>query len=148
MRQDAKVENESKSGKTALHFASTFGHLEIVEALCECKGTSLAKQDESGMTPLMLAVASGRNEMSELLLEKKCSVQALIDKVNKRGMTALAIAASNQQLECCKLLINHSADMYIQDENGQLPVDHAEGTLNAKVVELFRSSMLERPQQD
>jgi len=151
IKQDAKVEGESRSGKTALHFASTFGHIAIADALIDDKGAGgkkgealLAKQDEQGQSALMLAVSSGRYDMAMLLLEKKCAV----DKVNKRGMTALAIAAEQQQLDCCKLLINHKADLYIQDENGQQPADHAEGTLNAKVVELFRQAMMDTPETD
>jgi ankyrin repeat protein len=82
--------------------------------------------------------------MAMMLLEKKIA----IDKVNKRGMTALAIAAENQQYECCKLLINNGANLYVQDENGQLASDTAEGTLNARVVELFRQAMIDNPRKE
>jgi ankyrin repeat protein len=89
-------------------------------------------------------VQSGYVEMAMMLLEKKIP----IDKVNKRGMTALAVAAENQQYECCKLLVNNGANLYIQDENGQLASDLAEGTLNARVVELFRQAMLDNPRKE
>jgi len=140
---EAKVDTESKSAKTALHFAATFGHLEIADVLTD-HGGQLSKQDEAGQTVLHCAVGNGRVEMAMMLLEKKCP----IDKVNKRGMTALSVAAENQQYECCKLLVNNGANLYIQDENGQLASDLAEGTLNARVVELFRQAMLENPRKE
>merc|ERR1712196_315137 len=129
----------SRTGKSVLHFAAVFGHIDVAEA-----GVSLAKQDESGQTALHNAVMAGHIEMAMMLLEKK----APIDKVNKRGQTALAVSAENQQYECCKLLINHGANLYIQDENGQLASDLAEGTLNARVVELFRQATLENPMKE
>ena len=48
--------------------------------------------------------------MAMMLLEKKIAV----DKVNKRGQTALAVSAENQQYECCKLLINNGANLYVR----------------------------------
>jgi ankyrin repeat protein len=139
---DAKP-GESRSGKSALHFAAQFGHVEIADVLTD-HGWQLAKQDEGGATPLHCAVQGGFVEMSMMLLEKKIA----IDKVNKRGMTALAVAAENQQYECCKLLINNGANLYVQDENGQLASDTAEGTLNARVVELFRQAMIDNPRKE
>merc|ERR1712196_34602 len=120
-----------------------FGHLEVADALTE-HGMTLATQDEHGQTALHNSCAAGHIEMAMMLLEKK----APIDKVNKRGQTALSVSAENQQYECCKLLINHGANLYIQDENGQLASDLAEGTLNARVVELFRQATLENPMKE
>jgi len=139
---DAKP-GDSRSGKNALHFAAQFGHVEIADVLTD-HGWQIAKQDESGATPLHNAVQGGYVEMAMMLLEKKIA----IDKVNKRGMTALAVAAESQQYECCKLLINNGANLYVQDENGQLASDTAEGTLNARVVELFRQAMIDNPRKE
>lgn len=145
IKAEAKVDLESRSGKNALHFVAMFGHMDIVEFLVERESKiSIAKQDEHGRTALMCSVAAGHVEMAMELLKNKCP----IDKVNKREMTALSVAAENQQYECCKLMINNGADLYVQDENGQLASDLAEGTLNARVVELFRQAMLENPQKE
>lgn len=57
-------------------------------------------------------------------------------------------AAIHQQLECAKLLIDKEADIHKQDENGQTALDHAEGTLNSHVVELFREAMKANPKRD
>merc|ERR1711937_245007 len=126
--------------QTPLMGAAGAGHLDTVAYLLTCD----AKHGESGSTPLHNAVQNGYVEMAMMLLEKKIAV----DKVNKRGQTALAVSAENQQYECCKLLINNGANLYVQDENGQLASDTAEGTLNARVVELFRQAMIDNPRKE
>lgn len=57
-------------------------------------------------------------------------------------------AAMHQQLECAKLLIDKDCDIHKQDENGQTALDHAEGTLNSHVVELFREAQKRNPKRE
>jgi len=57
-------------------------------------------------------------------------------------------AAMHQQLECAKLLIDKDCDIHKQDENGQTALDHAEGTLNSHVLELFREAQKRNPKRE
>ena len=99
---------------------------------------------KEGQTCLFAAVRCGHPELCELLINEGTSMEA----ITQRGQTALAWAAMHQQYDIVKLLIDRKADLYKTDENGQNPLDHAEATLNAHIVEELRAAMRENPKAE
>ncbi len=89
-----------------------------------------------GYTPLHEAVASGRADVLDYLLEKTKNTH-----VNCRansGYTPLHLAASSGHVECVKKLLEHSADISITDEYGKTPKQTAELSSKASIVRLLR----------
>jgi len=56
--------------RTALHVASSNGHLDVVRYLCEEKGVCLNQQDRWNRTPLDDALMAGHNDVSDYLISR------------------------------------------------------------------------------
>ena len=97
------IECRSQDGRTILHVASSLGHKKIVTELL-ARGVEINSQMQNGITPLMLCVAQGQNEIVSLLLEHKPAMNV---QSTKDGYTALHLAVMHQQLAGAKLLLEH-----------------------------------------
>ena len=100
------VNTKSKSGATALHWASSFGHIETAELLIQ-NGANVNSQDNtnSALTPLQLACSSGNKAVAELLLANGADISV----INNAGDTALDIASQRNYPEIVELLQKHGA---------------------------------------
>ncbi|CAK4372692.1 unnamed protein product, partial [Aphanomyces euteiches] len=67
------------SGQTALHFASSNGHMNIVKYLIG-KGASVNSRDNNGQTPLHLASKNGFLDVINYLLDNDAAID-LTDNV-------------------------------------------------------------------
>ena len=88
----------------------------------------------SGYTPLHEAVASGKAEVLDYLLERTKNVPVNCRANN--GYTPLHLAARSGHRDCVKELLEHAADIFITDEHGKTPVQLAS---KANIVHLLRS---------
>jgi ankyrin repeat protein len=70
------VKHESKTGFTALRFACTKGHIEIVRLLLE-NSANIDVKDDIGFTSLSAASASGHTDVVKLLVENGADVETL-----------------------------------------------------------------------
>ena len=76
-------------GATALHVAASYGHLPIVEYLCEVQKFNVEAKTENGVTPLFLSCISGHLDIVRYL----CEVQkANPEAQNKNGFVPLHYA--------------------------------------------------------
>ncbi|WP_061285693.1 ankyrin repeat domain-containing protein [Leptospira interrogans] len=112
----------SADGWSALHLASYFGHLEIAKFLI-FSGADLSLTSKSklsyGNTALHSAVATGKKEVVELLLEKGADSNSL---QNPGGITPLHIAASRSgSVDIIRLLLKKGADKKLISSEGQTP---------------------------
>lgn len=136
IENEAKVDLQSKIGRTALSYAAQFGRFEAAKILVEKGEIKIDVQDQDGFTPIFFAILAGHVDLVDYLIEKKSP----IEQHSKRAETPLMWAAMHQQLDCVSLLLKRDADINKQDENGQTALDHAEGTLNAALVEMLRDA--------
>ena len=90
-----------------------------------------------GYTPLHEAVASGKSEVLDYLLDK--TNNAHVNCRANSGYTPLHLAASSGHGDCVKKLLEHSADISITDEYGKTPKQTAELSSKASIVRLLRS---------
>ena len=90
-------------GRTALHAATSKGHLEVVEVLLEHPGID-PNVDVSGNlgSALHLAAGPGHHKVVGLLLQHP---EIVTDTTDRWGMTALHIAADQGHLEVVALLV-------------------------------------------
>ncbi len=74
-RRCSEVNDLSKGGKTALHWAAQRGQADSIEALLELGADKEARTDE-GFTPLHVAAANGRSAIVSMLLSAGADVHA------------------------------------------------------------------------
>lgn len=77
-----------KKGTSAIHFAASKGHLDVVLFLLS-KGVDIDMEDQSGRSPLHYAVLGESNEVVKALMKKS----AWIDAYDKDDDTPLHLAA-------------------------------------------------------
>jgi ankyrin repeat protein len=73
------------------------------------------KTDDSGFTPLMIAVSAGRFEVAKFLLS---FTQTDVNHQNTNGQSALFYACSKNNFQMTKLLLENGASVNVQDKYG------------------------------
>mmetsp|Transcript_10038 Transcript_10038/g.22886 ORF Transcript_10038/g.22886 Transcript_10038/m.22886 type:complete len:631 (-) Transcript_10038:13-1905(-) len=107
---------------TAMHYASLYGHREVMSILVDA-GANPSATNRWGATPLHFAAFAGQLESMEMLLQGfRCSVNA-VDLV---GSSPLHFAALAGRLAPVRLLVEAGADVFLKDEDGDTPLDNAE----------------------
>ncbi|WP_265029780.1 ankyrin repeat domain-containing protein [Wolbachia endosymbiont (group A) of Philonthus cognatus] len=107
------INAQDKDGVTHLHYAATYGYVEIAEYLID-NGVDVDAQDKDGVTPLHYAAAKSAKESVKLLIKRKANINAQ----DKDGHTPLYFAVANDNKELAKLLIKYGADRsLIKDED-------------------------------
>jgi ankyrin repeat protein len=90
-------------GRTALHWASLSGHMEIVKALVS-QGADPSALDNCGRTALHLAATRGHVDVVELLLAANCDIHAVDDF----GHTALERATTKGHTQISNMILENS----------------------------------------
>ncbi|KAK5645048.1 hypothetical protein RI129_006348 [Pyrocoelia pectoralis] len=134
------------NGWTPLHFASYYGHQEVVNLLLLSTKENINYADGKQRTPLLLAAEKGYTQVVQLLLENgayvnaknNCNLTAICYAVmqsdekgvktlldygahteyrRSSGKTPLLLASSIGCLEIVKLLINYKCDLSVKDNH-------------------------------
>src|SRR6266702_392227 len=105
---------------TALHSASSAGHLQVVRSLLR-HGIGVNVQGDANGTPLLFASRSGHRDVVQCLLEHGADVGLLDDRHN----TPLTWAAYDGHIDVVTVLLHHNADVNSQDSNGRTPLHDA-----------------------
>ena len=108
---------------------------DVVEKLDEkTLGEKLAiRKGVSGYTPLHEAVAHGKMDVLDYLLEK---TNIHVNCRANNGYTPLHLAARSGHGACVRKLLEHKADISITDKHGKTPKQTAK---KASIVQLLRS---------
>ena len=119
--------------------ASRENNLNAIRILA-AHGTDVDTPNRTGETPLMLAVANGRVEMVQALLQAGANVNYSIDIDNEqRGRTALNSALFSSSAETIKLLLAAGAKTDKPDRYGWLPVHYAAYYDNATGLDMLKA---------
>lgn len=103
------------SGVVALHLAIMERSYAVAETLIQARGIQVDKRNNTDETALMLAALRGHMDLCRLLLGRGADV-------NKPGWTALHYAASGEQTEIVKLLLDHFAYIDAEAPSGNTPL--------------------------
>ncbi|KAK3292363.1 ankyrin repeat-containing domain protein [Chaetomium fimeti] len=124
LERGAQVEARSKDrygrGATPLTAASQFKPADAVRLLIQF-GANVNAREPDGMTPLLFALARGREENAKLLLENKAD----IGLKSMHGDTALALACREGMLDIVKLLLKRGVDINDKSAAGISALSHA-----------------------
>ncbi|KAK0508752.1 hypothetical protein JMJ35_009028 [Cladonia borealis] len=118
---DTKAQDER--GRTALHWASERGHLEIVDMLLAC-GVDLENRNYGGWTALHVAAQQGHKEVISLLLANGADVN--IEAADGRRPVQVSMEAG--QVDVVRELLNAGADVTQGSYSGSTVVQLAEAT--------------------
>ncbi|MDA0938967.1 MAG: ankyrin repeat domain-containing protein [Proteobacteria bacterium] len=110
--KNTDLDKTDTNGKTALMFAASEGHKDIVELLIK-KGANLNEQDNYGKTALMKAASEGHEDIVDLLIKG----DAALDEKDNYGRTALMDAASKGHEDTVELLIKGDAALDEKDNS-------------------------------
>ena len=113
---------DAESESPTIHEASSGGDIDMVKQLLDAGADVNAKDDLTGMTPLLDAVSSGKKEVAALLIGKGADVNGKI----AMGFTSLHNAAGSGRYEIVELLIEKGADVNEKNDFGITPLDMAE----------------------
>lgn len=109
--------------------AAVLGKLEQVKNLVDRDHSLVNSHSPDGFTPLALAAYLGQKEVTEYLILKGASVNAIAK--NATGFTALTGAIANNHAEIAKTLVKRGADVNHRYEGGVSPL--MEASLNGNV---------------
>jgi len=126
-----KLDAQDAQGKTALHEACRWGHLEVVKFLIS-KGAKTDLTTKEGTTLLHLASLNGHNPVVEYLVT---SVKANINAQDKFGDTPLMAASGNGKPQTVALLLKLGADRSLRNLNKRTAQELA---ANAEVAEQYQ----------
>lgn len=107
-------------GRTALHYAAEFGHVEVAKLLIR-RGASLEVQDKVKMTPLAVAAQQGHLDCVKALVDGGANIEAR-DKVRR---TPLIHAVKNGSVTVASYLVHMGADPNTSDSSINTAVHYA-----------------------
>ncbi|KAJ3010225.1 UNVERIFIED_CONTAM: hypothetical protein HDU68_002258, partial [Siphonaria sp. JEL0065] len=134
--QPNSVKSIDEDQRTALHWAASGKHIQVVEYLVT-NGSDVNAQDDAKWTPLMIAASVGAGPIVDYLLLNGADVNL----ANENKQTPIFYAASKGWLDVCSLLINNGARINARDGLNQTPLHRACARGNIAVVRRF----LEQP---
>ena len=116
-------------GRTILHFAAIYGYMGVATCILD-KITAITEdeilqkqyiniQDCKGRTPLFHAVAEGRIEVTQLMLERGADLEISTNHKHRQpGSTPLMACCEKNSLECLSILLDYGASLMHVREDG------------------------------
>jgi ankyrin repeat protein len=112
------LDTRSAGGRTGLHFAAGFGHLDTVVALAE-HGANLNAADDNGNTPLHYASEMGMTATVKALLRNRLDSGVALDAANEHGATPILSACRAGHLDVAVVLSSNGANCFAEDKRWQ-----------------------------
>ena len=113
------------------------GDADLVKMYCEClqdvNTEQVGRNDSIARTPLMLAAMGNHTEVVSILLNPKYKCR--VRDVDRRGRTALHLAAMKGATQSCELLLGAGARIYDAEHNGDTSLHVAAYMNNADTVD-------------
>jgi ankyrin repeat protein len=119
-----KKVREKNAVQEALNSNIQKGEAENVEGLLKdvepTPDVNLPDKNNGNKTPLMLAAGQGHNGIVKMLLDAKADVNTTTNPnpEDKRGITALGLAAIHDKAEIVQMLIDAKANLEVKDIDG------------------------------
>lgn len=137
----AAVDDRGPDGRTALHLAARFGHMEVARLLLgRGADPNAISLDDERVTPLYSAVVARHRDTASLLL----ALGASPNSVQKGGWTALHAAARNGDQAIVDMLQLRRADTTRVSDDGHTAVDLAEENGHAALAQVLRMAAAKR----
>ncbi len=116
-----KIDEVDEDGRTLLHWASSGGHLDMVELLLTTYKADPNTADEEQWTPLLSASSAGALPVVRRLV----AAGARLDARTSAGGTPLHYAASKGREHVAAFLVEQGASLTATDKRGDTPLHKA-----------------------
>jgi hypothetical protein len=116
----ASIIQQDADGYTALHFAASFGYLNILSHLAEMHPSGCDIKSKAGVSPPLCAILNGHVECLVYLLRRERHIVS--SRVGDRN-TLLHIAAQEGNAAMVQALLSCGAVVSVQNNNGDTPID-------------------------
>lgn len=127
------VDQTDSKGRSALHWATARGHLNVVSVLVTLYHASIDLLTQESETPLIIAVLTNNLEMVRLLI----SYGAYLQHTNNQGASALHLAAGFGYTSIVRELLSQGAWIELEDNEGESPLFYAVRESHQHVVKLL-----------
>jgi ankyrin repeat protein len=117
----AHIDAKEPAGRTALHFAVSARHLDVMRYLIE-KGADVNTRDAEGASPLDDAVWSGSLDSVAILLAHGARLN---EPETKTGATPINEAAFRGNTQLVRYLLEFHPDLEIPDKRGFTPLENS-----------------------
>ncbi|XP_005407935.2 PREDICTED: LOW QUALITY PROTEIN: ankyrin repeat domain-containing protein 26-like [Chinchilla lanigera] len=111
------LNDQDKKRRTALHFACTYGHPEVVTLLLE-RNCDIDAHDSDDNTALIQAVQHDKEDCAAILLQHGANPNI----ANVRGNTALHYAVLSKTTSIAAKLLSHNANTEAKNKDGLTPL--------------------------
>jgi len=129
----AMISERDPLGRTHLHDAASFGHLELVSFLL-AHGAEIDAKAKSGKTPLHWAVQMSHRKVTEALLDHSADINV----ADNSGKTPLHLAAHNGDEIIVEMLLKNLAEVNSSDNYNDTPLKYAARRGHATIVNQLR----------
>ena len=133
LRRSHSPQTSSENGKLLLR-AVKDGAIDVLESLLSKSDANLEETDEKGRTPLILAADLGKAHIINRLLISQLVETNATDKL---GRTALHYCAQMKMNKTIEMLLDHGADVNIQDRGTHPPMYYAIGDDDYDTVKML-----------
>lgn len=149
---DLKIDGQRFKGMTPLMIAVSRGYYRTVECLLALGANANFEEDEMGITPLIMAVSSGKNgdnfiRVTDLLLDH----QADVNYQDRFGKTAAMHAISSDggqgDIDIVRRLLDRGYNVDLAESNGRTVIDMA-SQQNRQDVAVFIQSYVDNRRLD
>jgi len=126
------------NNNTAMHYAVSHGHLDVVSVLLDSKVADVQRQNNAGYTCIMLlSLAEISSETQRQVVRRLFGMGDVNVKAKQHGQTALMLAVSHGRLDMVNLLLEAGADINIKDDDGSTSLMCASEHGHAAIVRLL-----------
>ncbi|EME32366.1 26S proteasome non-ATPase regulatory subunit 10 [Galdieria sulphuraria] len=129
LKDTRELTNKDEDGRTLLHWACARREWNQWVPLLLEAGSPIATSDDGGFSPLHSSCSCGNTQVVQWLLSASQALGNSLDMVNVKTddsqLTPLHCAASKNNLEICKLLIEYGALVNAVDVHGYTPLMRA-----------------------
>lgn len=132
----ANLEDRDQAQQTPLLAAALTGQTAVVEELIE-RGANVMARNDRGLTPLHAAAYGGDLNAVRLLVEAGAAVNDADDKFK---VTPLIVAAEENHIDIVQFLLDHGADINLQERHHYTALTRAGFKANWDVVRLLMTS--------
>ncbi len=134
LKNGMKITSRDHQGKTMLHRLMQLAPHEgrLVRMLVK-NGANVNAVDESGQSPLHIAVENGSKKGTQLLIEYGADV----DAYDNHGFTAMHVAARHGRIRQLDLLVKNDGDVNVRSDEGLTPLHLAAESCNVDAVKFL-----------
>ncbi|CAL8406213.1 unnamed protein product [Arctogadus glacialis] len=126
------------NGNTSLHYSVSHSNFAVVKKMLDSGVSNVNQQNKAGYTPVMLATLAAVSSPEDMRVVEELFARGDVNaKASQAGQTALMLAVSHGRLDMVRALLEHGADLSLQDEEGSTALMCASEHGHAHIVRLL-----------